>query len=154
MNLSQMLTGGRTKAPLAATAKQAVIEELLDALVAAGDVQDRSGALAAVLDRERTRTTGIGGGLAIPHGRTPAVKDVVLALGKPSRAVDFQSIDGKGVTLVVLLLSPPQMTGPHIQALAHVSKLLSIDAVRKAIEDARTPEQILKVIAKAEREEG
>jgi mannitol/fructose-specific phosphotransferase system IIA component (Ntr-type) len=77
----------------------------------------------------------------------------VLAIGKAPGGIDFESIDGKPVTLIVLLLGPSDQTGPHIQALACISRVLSIDADRKAIEDAATPEAMFKAIAKAEERE-
>lgn len=153
MQIADILTVARIKAPLQASTKQGVIEELLDLLVANGDIAERGPALQAVLDRERTRTTGIGSGLAVPHGKTAAVKKLIMAMGKPAAPIDFDSVDAKPVTLVLLLLSPIDQVGPHIQALAHISRLMSIDALRRKLEDASSPQQILKTILDKEKEE-
>jgi len=138
MRLTDMLTPERIRTPLAATTKPQVLAELVDVLVEAGGVTHRDKALAAVLEREQTRTTGIGHGLAIPHGKTNAVTDLVIAVGKTSSPIEFESIDGKPVTLLVMLLSPVDRTGPHIQALARISRLFSADAFRNKLANAPT----------------
>jgi fructose-specific phosphotransferase system IIA component len=145
MVLTDILTEQRIKAPLAATTKQGVIEELVDLLVASGEVADREKLLSAVLEREKTRTTGIGGGLALPHGKCGAVKDLMMAVGKPAVPVDFESIDGKPVTLVFMLVGPTGMVGPHIQALAHIARLMSIDSFKNKLNAAASPADILRL---------
>ena len=131
MLLTDMLKLEQIKVPLAASHKQGAIQELVDLLAGQGKLLDRDKAYQAVLEREQTRTTGIGEGVAIPHGKTPAVDNLVIALGKAPAGVDFEAIDGKPVTLILLLLSPADRTGPHIQALARISRLISLDAFRK-----------------------
>lgn len=146
MLLTDILTPQRVKVPLAATTKQGVIEELLDLLAADGQVIDAQVALQAVLQREKTRTTGIGGGVALPHGKCPAVRDLVMAVGASGEGIDFDSMDGKPVTVVMLLLSPLDKTGPHIQALARLSRLLSVDAFRKRLCAAQSPQELFEAI--------
>ena len=153
MLLTEILSDRHIRIPLSSTTRNEAIRELLDLLVATGDVEGGEAAMAALLDRERTRTTGIGGGLALPHAKTPAAHKVVMALGKSPTGVDFQSIDGMPAKLVVLLLGPMDATGPHIQALAKVSRFLSIEPLRKRLDAASTPEQVLKLIAEHEKEE-
>ncbi len=150
MLLTDMLKLEQIKVPLAATDKQGAIQELVDLLAGQGRLLDRDKAYQAVLEREQTRTTGIGEGVAIPHGKTPAVDDLVIALGKAPDGVDFESIDGKPVTLILLLLSPSDRTGLHIQALARISRLISLDAFRKKMASAQTGEEIFQVIQQQE----
>ena len=150
MLLTDMLKLEQIKVPLAATDKQGAIQELVDLLAGQGKLLDRDKAYQAVLEREQTRTTGIGEGVAIPHGKTPAVGDLVIALGKAPDGVDFESIDGKPVTLILLLLSPSDRTGLHIQALARISRLISLDAFRKKMASAQTAEEIFQVIQQQE----
>jgi fructose-specific phosphotransferase system IIA component len=150
MLLSDMLKLEQIKVPLAAADKQGAIGELVDLLASQGKLLDRDKAYQAVLEREQTRTTGIGEGVAIPHGKTPAVEDLVIALGKAPDGVDFESIDGKPVTLILLLLSPSDRTGLHIQALARISRLISLDAFRKKMASAQTAEEIFQVIQQQE----
>jgi mannitol/fructose-specific phosphotransferase system IIA component (Ntr-type) len=103
-----------------------------------------------VLDREATRTTGIGNGLAIPHGKCAGVDHLVVAIGKPATPIEFESIDGRPVNLIVLLASPPDQTGPHIQALARISRLMTVDSFRQAMKNATTPQQILDAVVAQE----
>ena len=150
MELSKILTPDRIRVPLAAADKTAVITELIDVLDASGALPNRNAALDAVLKREAERTTGIGYGLAIPHGKSDGCDRLALAAGKPAKPVDFQSLDGRPVTFVVLLVSPPDQTGPHIQALAKISRLMNIEDFRNAVEKATTAEQLYQAIASCE----
>ena len=150
MELSKLITLNRVRVPITATEKREVITELVDVLAETGGLVDRDLALDAVLKREAERTTGIGYGLAIPHGKSEGCRDLVMVAGKPAQPVDFQSLDQRPVTFVVLLLSPPDQTGPHIQALAKISRLMNIEAFREAIDQAQTPEQLHEAIEKFE----
>ena len=150
MLLTDILKVEQIKVPLAADTKQGVIEELVDLLAGQGKLLDRDKALQAVMEREQTRTTGIGEGVAIPHGKTSAVSQMLIALGKAPQGVDFASIDSRPVTLVLLLLSPADQTGLHIQALARISRLISLDAFRKKVAAASSPQDILQIIQQQE----
>jgi fructose-specific phosphotransferase system IIA component len=146
MLLTEILTEKRIKAPLLATTKQEAIAELLDLLVADGAIADRDKALAAVMDRENTRTTGIGNHIAIPHGKTTAVSELAMAIGLAATPIEFESIDHRPVSLVILVVSPLDQTGPHIQALAHISRLLSNDPFRNKLIAAPNAHDAMKLI--------
>jgi fructose-specific phosphotransferase system IIA component len=150
MRLIEILKPTNIKIPLTGSTKVEAITELVDMLAANGEISDGKKVLEAVLERESTRTTGIGNGLAIPHGKTPGTPDLRMAIGRPERAIDFQSIDGKPVSLIWLLTSPPEKTGPHIQALARISRLMTIDKFRHALANAKTPEEMFQVIVQQE----
>ncbi len=150
MELTKILTPDRIRVPLQATDKTGVITELVDLLVQVGGLAERSAALAAVLKREADRSTGIGYGLAIPHGKSDGCDRLVMAAGKPARPIDFQSVDGRPVTFVVLLVSPPDQTGPHIQALARISHLMNDERFRLAVEQAQTGDELFQAIASCE----
>ena len=147
MRLTEILKPRNIKLPLTATTKIDAITELVNLLADNGDVTDRKKALDAVLERESTRTTGIGSGVAIPHGKTTATGELNLCVGRAGTPIDFQSIDGKPVTLIWLLTSPPDKTGPHIHALARVSRLMTMDKFRQALANAKNAEEMYKVIA-------
>lgn len=142
MKLASLISPDCIKAPLEATDKQGVIGELVDLLAEKGRVSDAQRLKDAVWTREQTRTTGIGQGLAIPHGKVSSMSDLAIAIGKPAEPMDFEAIDGKPVRLVVLLASPPDRTSEHIQALASVSRLMTVEAFRESIYDADSPEAI------------
>jgi fructose-specific phosphotransferase system IIA component len=146
MLLTEILSEKRIKAPLLATTKQEAIAELVDLLVADGAIADRDKALAAVMDRENTRTTGIGNRIAIPHGKTTAVSELAMAIGLAATAIEFESIDHRPVSLLILVVSPLDQTGPHIQALAHVSRLISNDQFRHKLITAPNAHDAMKLI--------
>ncbi len=150
MDLHKILTVDRVCVPLAATDKTGVITELVDLLNASGALTNRAAALDAVLRREAERTTGIGYGLAIPHGKSEGCARLVLAAGKPACPVDFQSLDGRPVTFVVLLVSPPDQTGVHIQALAKISRLMNMEDFRTAVDRATSAAELYQAIVAAE----
>ena len=150
MRLTEILSLECVKVPLTAADKQGVIAEIVDLVHAAGKLTDRQQMLQATLEREATRTTGIGNGLAIPHGKCAAVKELIMAIGKTERPVDFDSIDGKPVTIVIFLASPPNKTGPHIQALARISRLMTDQKFRQALDRAETPKAVFDLFAEYE----
>ena len=153
MELASVLTPERVLVPIEARDKIGVITALVDVIARTGGLTDRDRALEAVLKREAERTTGIGYGLAIPHGKSDACETLVMAAGKPIEPVDFQSLDGRPVTFVVLLISPPDQTGPHIQALAKISRLMNMPEFRSAVDRAATSEELYNAIIEFEQRE-
>jgi mannitol/fructose-specific phosphotransferase system IIA component (Ntr-type) len=150
MNLSDILTPACIKAPMVSTEKKGAIDELVDLLAAAGKTTDAPELKAAVWSREVTRTTGIGLSLAIPHGKTKGVPNLAMAVGKPAEPIDFASIDGRPVRLIVLLASPIDRTNDHIQALAKISRLMASEDFRQKIFAATGPQEIYDLLIKQE----
>jgi fructose-specific phosphotransferase system IIA component len=142
MKLIDILSPECICSPLQAVDKQDVINELVDVLVASGQVTDADSLKNAVWTREQTRTTGIGHGLAIPHGKCSSMKSLAIAIGKPATPIDFEAIDSQPVQLIVLLASPPDRTSDHIQALAHISRLMNDTSFREEIYNATSPQAI------------
>lgn len=149
MNLLDVLSINCIRCPLVATDKKGVIDELVDLLAAAGRVPDAKALKDAVWTREQTRTTGIGHGLAIPHGKCPGMPQLAIAIGKPAKPMDFEAIDGQPVKLVVLLASPPDRTSDHIQTLAQVSRLMIKDQFREQIYAAQSAQEIYDLLKNA-----
>ncbi|MCL4196672.1 MAG: PTS sugar transporter subunit IIA [Phycisphaerales bacterium] len=150
MNLLDFLKPECIKVPLASSAKKAVIDEMVDLICSAHHVANRAALCEAVWSREQTRTTGIGQGLAIPHGKSEVCEDLMLAIGKPAQPIEFQSIDRQPVKLVVLLVSPPDQTSRHIQALARISRLMTQDEFREAAYNAGSAEEIYRLFEQYE----
>lgn len=148
MNLMDILEPDCIIAPLVSSEKQDVINELIDRLGDQGRVGDLDSLKDAVWSREQTRTTGIGHGLAIPHGKCASLKQQALAIGKPAEPIDFEAIDTQPVRLVVLLASPPDKTKDHIEALAHISRMMNDSAFREDIYSAETALEIYELISK------
>ena len=152
MILTQILQPSCVKVPLEGKDKQAIIVELVDLLSANGLLLDRDVALEAVLVREQTRSTGIGSGIAIPHGKCRAVKELVMAVGIAHEPVDFESVDDKPVTIIILLVSPSDQTGPHIQALAQISRLMLDEQFRQGLEKAGSADEVYELLSDKESE--
>ena len=151
MNLLDILTPACIRAPLTAPDKKGAIDELVDVLAAAGRVSDPASLKHAVWTREQTRTTGLGHGLAIPHGKCPGMAGLAMAIGKPATPIDFEAIDGQPVKLIVLLASPPDRTSDHIQALARVSRLMTMDDFRERVYAATSGEEIFALLKSQEK---
>ena len=148
MQLTDILALDCIKVPLCGCDKRTVVEELVDLLHERGRIADPSAVKQAIWQREQTRTTGIGHGLAIPHGKSAGAEKLVMAIGRPPRPVDYGSIDGRPVGLIFLLASPPDQTGPHIQVLAKISRLMTRADVRAAMLTATDAQTIYDLIAR------
>ena len=146
MKVSEILNPRCVRVPLVGSDKTEAITELVDVLHEAGCLSQRDQVLKAVLAREETRSTGIGHGLAVPHGKSTGCSALTMAIGKPTSPLEFGSIDGRPCNLIVLLASPVDETGPHIQALASVSRLWQNDEFRKAVLGAEAADALLAAI--------
>lgn len=151
INLLDILSPACVKVPLAATTKRGVIEELVDMLASAGKVNDAQALKDAVWTREQTRTTGIGLGLAIPHGKCAGMSGLAMAIGKPREPMNFESIDGQPVKLIVLLASPPDKQSDHIQALARISRLMNMEEFRNKAYATTTSEELFELFRAQEK---
>ena len=150
MKITNILTKDCVCVPLNATERTAAIIELVDLLDANGLLDDRDQVLEAVLAREETRSTGIGRSLAVPHGKSAGCKDLVIAVGKPAAPIDFASPDGRPCSIIVLLASPIDKTGPHIQALAGISRMWQTDGFRAKVSQAETGDDLYAAIQQHE----
>ncbi len=150
MKLCELLDSTTIKIDLAAQSKPAAIEELLDLLVLAGRLTDRAGALEAVLKREALQTTGIGHGVAVPHAKHASVTALTAALGISRSGLDFDAVDHQPVQVVFLLLAKINDPGPHIRALAEISRLLQVPGFQEKLIAAPSPADLLAVIAAQE----
>ena len=151
MNITDILSPEAVKVPLASTTKKAVIDELVDLLDEAGLIEEPDTLKQVVWEREQQRSTGIGDGLAIPHGKSTCTKDLVMAIGRPGEPIDFESLDGRKVELVVLLASPPDRTADHIQALGKISRMMSDQRIREAAYGAPSAEALYRLFKEAEK---
>ena len=132
MNLTDLIQEKTIRAPLEAVDRQGAISELVDVLSVEGCISNCDVIKRAVWERELQRTTGIGEGLAIPHARCNQLKNMVLAMGRPSTPIDFTSPDKRPVELIILLVSPTDNTSDHIQALGKISRLMVDRTFREA----------------------
>lgn len=151
MRMSHFIVRDAILPALTATTKAGVIEELVQALHAAGQFQPaaRADIVAAVLRREQLGSTGIGRGIAIPHSRHASITQLVgtIGLSKAAGKVPFDSIDGEPVDVVVLLISPQDQPGPHLRALESVVQAMKDDGFVAALRGCQTREQVWELIA-------
>ena len=116
-DLRQIIRPELVRVPLEGATKRETIDELCDLICTTDAITDADGFRRAIWDREGQRSTGIGEGLAIPHGKCPGVKEILMAVGLPKEPIEFDSIDGQPVRMIVLLASPANRIADHIQAL-------------------------------------
>ena len=148
MNLKKVLSSDAVWVDLKADSKQGIIEEMIDRLIAAGKVSDRDAVLEAVLDREAKMSTGMQNGVAIPHGKTDAVKSLVAAVGLNKAGVNFDSMDGSPCMIFIMTLSPLKRRGPHMQFLAEVSRLIGQSVEREKLLACKTHNDIYELLTK------
>ena len=151
MKLMEILSPNSTIVDLKGETKEAIIEELVDALEVGKVITDKSKVLKAVLEREKVMSTGIGDGIAIPHGKSDAVIRLAAALGTQRRGVEFEALDGEAAYVFFLLVSPANISGPHIKALARISRLLKNDDFKKKLIASSTAEEVISAIEMEEK---
>ncbi len=145
MNLKKLLGKENVFLDLKSSSKKDIIKEMIDRLVVSGKIKDREAALEAVLTREEKMSTGMENGIAIPHGKTDSVDNLITAVALKKEGVDFDSMDRQVSTIFIMTISPQSRSGPHIQFLAEVSKLLKEPEAREMLLAARTVEEVIRV---------
>ena len=136
---------------LEATTAEAVLAEMAAALEGAGIVTRADELARRLVEREAMGSTGLGGGLAIPHAKVRDLADVVVSIGISRAGIDFHSTDGHPVTVVFLVLSPADAPALHLQALARISRLIRMPGVAESLRRAEGAAEIAAVWAEAER---
>jgi mannitol/fructose-specific phosphotransferase system IIA component (Ntr-type) len=151
MNLTDMLNLNQFVPRIAANDRWGVIDALVDSLVSAGKIrsQDRDAVRKAVRDREASKSTGIGYGIAMPHASVPCVQDAVAIVARLQPSVDFQALDEQPVRLCVLLITPQGQFQRHLQTLAAFARFLSDKDRRARLENAQTAEEMYAVFQTA-----
>lgn len=146
MSLIDLVQEDIVKIPLVSTDKPEVLRELVRILKDAGQIQDFDAVLQAVREREEKLSTGLESGIAVPHGKSDAVRSLKLALGIAPQGIDFSSIDGEPSKLFFLLVAPPNQSGPHVEALAEIVKLVQSKAFCRALADAENAHEVVELI--------
>ena len=150
MRLSELLNEQSVSLSLQARDKESSIKELVQLLESAHGVNTRGEILSKVLQRESMMSTGIGNGVAIPHGKTRLLDHLLGACAVSPAGIDFDTMDGEPATLFILLVSPESLRGPHVKALANVSRLLKEESVRNALRQSPSPADFMRVLREAE----
>ena len=145
MDLREIVSPASVLVHLKEGSKEEIIRQLV-AVLPLEDGVDRDDILGSVLEREAVMSTGIGRGVAIPHGKSEAVSGVLAAVGVAREPVPFEAIDGKPVKVFFLIVSNPMTTNPHIQVLSEVSKLLNDDGRKSRLMGAERVEDVLETL--------
>ena len=152
MKFADFVNREAVRAELAAEDKEAVIRELVQALLDTGGVEQEEfeSIVKAILKREELGSTGIGRGVAVPHTKHPSVDQLVGTVAVGAEGVDFDSLDGEKVQLFFLLISPPDRPGDHLRALENISRQLRDDTFCRFLKQAKTREEILQLLDEAD----
>ena len=152
MKFSDFVATDAIRAHVAASSKEAVIREMVQALVDAGRIAagDQDGIVKAIMKREDLGSTGIGRGVAVPHTKHPSVDRLVGTVAVSPSGIEFESLDGEPVHLLFLLVSPPDRPGDHLRALENISRQLRDDAFCRLLKAAKGPVEIKNLLEDAD----
>ncbi len=150
MKVSDLLKPEFIISDIKGLSKEDVINELIDLFTNDSRVEDIEKVRAAVLDREKIMSTGVGKGFAIPHGKTNAVKEIIGAFGKITEGIDYESLDGNPVQLIFLLVGKDNLISTHIKLLSRISRLMNKDDFRHRLVEAKTKDDIIRLFTEEE----
>jgi PTS system nitrogen regulatory IIA component len=146
MKFSELINKNYIIPEFKGSTKKQVLEELVEALASNKGEIGKVELLNALLEREKLGSTGIGDGVAIPHGKLNGLDNIILLFGKSGQGVDFDAIDRKPVCLVFLLVAPADSAGLHLKALARLSRMLREKEFKNSLLMASDTETLLKII--------
>ena len=148
MKIMDFLSKKAIVADIKSTKKEEVIRELVDALIEADDIEKRyrNKLMEALMARESLGSTAIGQGIAIPHAKSECVDRLVAAFGISKKGVDFDSLDGEPAYTFFLLVAPQDSAGPHLKALARISRLLKDKYFRDSLRASSDDKSIVRII--------
>ncbi len=150
MKITDFLSKEGIKVGLEATEKEDALKELVEVLAQVKDIGDQKSIVRALIDRENLGSTGIGQGIAIPHGKTDRVDGLVAVLGISQKGVNFEALDGELVYIFFLLVAPKETAGPHLKALAQISRLLRDSYFCELLKRCKTPAEVFDLIHREE----
>jgi len=150
MNLTEILKRDFILEELEARNQHEVLDELVRVFAMGGVRFDPEAMLQVLLERERLGSTGIGDGIAIPHGKLQGLDEILLSFGRSSEGIAFDAMDGKPVHLFFLLMAPENSAGLHLKILAKISRMLKDPALRNNLLQAKSKEKIWRIIEEQE----
>ena len=146
MRIIDVLNRDFVIADLKSNEKQGVLEEMVSDIASKINGIDREMLLDVLLEREKLGSTGIGYGVAIPHGKMKGINHIIVTFGKSTKGVDFQSLDGKPSHIFFLIIAPEDSTASHLKVLARISRLLKESVFRDKLMSASLRDDIYKII--------
>ncbi len=146
MKIDDILKKGSIIANLAGTNKEEVLREITDFLQEQGLVKDKETLLNTLMEREKLGSTGIGENVAIPHGKSDELSQIITVFARSLNGVDFESLDQKPVHFVCMVIAPSNSTGQHLKALARISRIFKIQNLRDSILKLQDANQIYSLL--------
>ncbi len=146
MKIMEFLNKKAITTNLKANDKDSVIREMVDLLAKAEEIKNKEELIKALLTRESLGSTGIGQGIGIPHAKSQNVKNLVAAFGLSQKGINFDSLDGEPVHIFFLLIAPEESAGPHLKALARISRMLKDKYFRELLKKAKDEKEVLRII--------
>ncbi|HNV85606.1 MAG TPA: PTS sugar transporter subunit IIA [Candidatus Omnitrophota bacterium] len=150
MKITDILSKQAIKIGLDASNKEEALKELVDVLTTVKDVGDKKAIVKALIERENLGSTGIGQGIAIPHGKTDRVNELIAVLGISKKGVNFEALDGEPVFIFFLLVAPRDSAGPHLKALAKISRLLRDNYICELLRNSKDEKEAYDIIRNEE----
>lgn len=150
MKISDILEEKLVITNLPGNSKEEIINALIALISQSPKVIDKEKVRAAIFEREKIMSTGVGNGFAIPHGKTDAVSDIVAAFGVTAQPISYQSLDDKPVRLVFLLVGKDNLVGPHIKLLSRISRLMNKEEFRNKLMETHTPQEVIAIFKQEE----
>lgn len=149
MKLSKFCEEELMSFDLSATTKEDIIKELVDLAAKSSMVREKEELLAAVLEREKLVTTGVGYGVAFPHAKTRAIKGITIIFGRSEVGVDFEAMDKKPVHLFFLIAAPEDAIGAHLNVMARLSYIMKSEKNRERLMRAKTAGEVMLILDSA-----
>jgi mannitol/fructose-specific phosphotransferase system IIA component (Ntr-type) len=146
MRLSELLTPALIKIGIESTEKDGLFQEMVQVFVDAGLIRGRQAAVQALAEREAKMSTGIARWIGLPHGKLEEADGILLAIGTSRKGIEYDALDGEPVYVVITVFAEVGNPGPHIEALAEISRLFSIPGFTQRIRDAKTATALLRLI--------
>lgn len=152
MRLSEILDSKNIIPDLKARDKKKALEELAETIASSRPSMDKNSLVKVLLERERLGSTGIGDGVAIPHGKFHGINEPIISFGRSLKGLDFESMDGQPVFLFFLLVAPENSASVHLKALARIAKMLKNSSFRKTLMEIPTRHELYKAIIQNDEE--
>lgn len=146
MKIVDFLSQEAVSVELAAQTKEEAIKELVQLLHKSKKIKEINQIVKILMEREELGSTGIGQGIAIPHGKSDTIRTIVAAFGISKKGINFDALDGESVNLIFLLVAPHDSAGAHLKALAKISRLLKDKFFRQALREAKDAKEVMKII--------
>lgn len=150
MKVSELLNEDNVLLNVEANDKYELIDKLIDLAAKTGKIIDKEKVRNCVYEREKILSTGVGKGFAVPHGKTDAVSDIVLAFAITKEPLDYEALDNQPVRLVMLMVGKDSLVSSHIKLLSRISRLMNNDEFRENLLNAKSKEEILEIFRKEE----